>query len=301
MDASCRVGLVGVGAMGGGVARALLARGLPVVVRDLVRDREAELEREGARGAASAALAAAQADVLVTLVVDAAQTRAVLFGPEGVLEARAVPPVVMMCSTIAPRDAEDIAARLAARGVAMLDAPISGGPARARAGTLSMMVSGADEALARARPAIDAMAAKVFRMGEHPGDGSRMKMVNNMLAAANLAAGCEAMAMAARLGLDLGEAARVVEASSGASWIFSDRIPRALRGDYAPRAAARVLLKDVGIFADVARELGLTAPMAECAREVFRDTVARGHAEEDDAAVLRRYAEAWRLELPSAR
>ena len=121
-----------------------------------------------------------------------------------------------------------------------------------------------------------------------------MKVVNNMLAAANLAAGCEAMAMASRMGLDLRQAADVVNASSGGSWIFADRMGRALAGDYAPRAAARVLLKDVGLFVGEARNLGLTAPMAECAREIFHDTVARGYGEEDDAAVLKRYVEAWR-------
>jgi len=161
-----------------------------------------------------------------------------------------------------------------------------------------MMASGTEEAFERCRPVIDAVASKCFRIGDRPGDGSRMKVVNNMLAAANLAAGCEAMAMAAKLGLDLRQAAEVVGASSGASWIFSDRMPRALDGDYTPRAATRVLLKDVGLFVHAARTFGLTAPMAECAREIFHDAVARGFAEEDDAAVLKRYAEAWKVKLP---
>src|SRR6185503_13155152 len=166
-------------------------------------------------------------------------------------------------------ETEEIARRL--ESTPMLDAPISGGPARAHAGTLSMMASGPAEAFERCAPVIDAMAAKCFRIGKKPGDGSRMKVVNNMLAAANLAAGCEAMAMASRLGLDLRQAADVVGASSGQSWIFDDRMARALEGDYAPRAAARVLLKDVGLFVHEARNLGLTAPMAECAREIFHD------------------------------
>jgi len=116
-----------------------------------------------------------------------------------------------------------------------------------------------------------------------------------MLAAANLAAGCEAMALAAKLGLDLRQAAEVIDASSGASWIFSDRMPRALAGDYAPRAAARVLLKDVGLFVALAESLGLSAPMAEQAQAIFRDTVDLGLAEEDDAAVLKRYYARWAI------
>jgi putative dehydrogenase len=293
-----RVGIVGVGAMGMGIAKALLSKGFTVVARDIVPEREAEAVAAGARRGATPAEVASQVDVLITVVVDALQSRDVLLGSDGAI-ARAAPSVViMMCSTIAPGDAADIAARLADRGVAMLDAPISGGPARAHAGTLSMMAAGSEAAFDRCRPVVDAIAAKCFRISARPGDGSRMKVVNNMLAAANLAAGCEAMALAAKLGLDLRQAAQVVDASSGGSWIFADRMPRALAGDYAPRAAARVLLKDVGLFVAAARSLGVEAPMAEQAQEIFRDTVARGFAEEDDAAVLKRYAAAWGLRLP---
>ena len=296
-----RAGIVGVGAMGMGIAKTLLSKGFTVVVRDIVPEREAEAVAAGARRSATPAEVASQVDVLITVVVDAVQTRQVLTGDRPLVPSGGtggLSPVVMMCSTIAPFDAEDIAARLAERSIAMLDAPISGGPTRAHAGTLSMMAAGSDSAFERCRSVIEAITAKCFRIGARPGDGSRMKVVNNMLAAANLAAGCEAMALAAKLGLDLRQAAEVVDASSGGSWIFADRMPRALAGDYAPRAAARVLLKDVGLFVDAARALGLEAPMAKQAREIFRDTVARGFAEEDDAAVLKRYAAAWNVKLP---
>ena len=290
-----RVDVIGVGAMGMGVARALLAKGFAVTVRDIVAERQAEACSVGARAAPNAAELARAVDVAITLVVDAAQTRDVLLGAQGLAGARSSA-AVMMCSTISPDDTEEIARTLP--GVDFLDAPISGGPARAHSGTLSMMASGSSAAFARCAPVIEAMAAKCFRVGERPGDGSRMKVVNNMLAAANLAAGCEAMAMASRLGLDLRLVAEVVNASSGGSWIFADRMARALEGDYAPRAAARVLLKDVGLFVGEARKLGLTAPMAECAREIFHDTVERGLAEVDDAAVLKRYAAAWKARVP---
>jgi len=281
-----RVGVIGVGAMGMGIARTLIGKGFPVFARDIVTEREHEAIGAGAKPLAG------DVDVLVSVVVDAAQTQSVIDEHAG----RAS--TFMMCSTIAPSDSERFAAALGARGSEMLDSPISGGPARAHAGTLSMMASGTDTAFERCRAVIDAMSSKCFRISARAGDGSRMKIVNNMLAAANLAAGCEAMAMASLLGLDLAQAADVVQASSGASWMFGDRMPRALANDYEPRAAARVLLKDVGLFVHAARELGLTAPMAECAREIFADTVERGYAEEDDAAVLKRYADAWRAKVP---
>ena len=281
-----RVGVVGVGAMGMGVARALIAKGFTVCVRDVVAAREEQAIAAGAERISG------DVDVLVSLVVDAAETRAVLEEHGG----RA--PAFRMCSTIAPRDAERFASALQACGVEMLDAPISGGPSRAHAGTLSMMAAGSDAAFERCEPVIGAIAAKCFRMGAIPGDGSRMKVVNNMMAASNIAAACEAMAMAARLGIDLERAMAVVNASSGASWMFADRMPRALAGDYAPSAAARVLLKDVGLFVDVARSFGLSAPMAEQAQAIFRDACDRGFAEEDDAAVLKRYADEWKVDVP---
>ncbi len=281
-----RVAVIGVGAMGMGIAKTLLGKGFPVFVRDIAAQREREAIGANARPLAG------DVDILVSVVVDAAQTQSVIDEHAG----RA--PTFMMCSTIAPSESERFAAALAARGIEMLDAPISGGPARSRSGTLSMMASGSDAAFERSAAVIEAIASKCFRISRKAGDGSRMKIVNNMLAAANLAAGCEAMAMASLLGLDLAQAAEVVQASSGASWIFGDRMPRALANDYEPRAAARVLLKDVGLFVHAARDLGLTAPIAECAREIFADTVERGYAEEDDAAVLKRYADAWRAKVP---
>ena len=283
------VGIVGVGAMGMGMARALLDRGFRVGVRDIVAAKEDAAGSHGAFVASDPGELASRVGVVITAVVDAAQTGEVL---------EAIPKAtpVLMCSTIAPTDTERLA-----RGRALLDAPVSGGPARAREGRLSVMVSGPDSLYETCLPVLDAIAARVFRISATPGDGSRMKVVNNMLAAANLAAGCEAMAMAGLMGLDLKQAAQVVSASSGQSWIFDDRMPRALAGDYAPRAAARVLLKDVGLFVHAARQMGLTAPMAECAREIFHDTVERGLAEEDDAAVLKRYAAAWGWEPPASR
>lgn len=292
------VGIVGVGAMGGGVARALAGKGFRVFVHDVVAARVASAAKAGCIACASASEVAQRSAVLVTLVVDARQTRDVLFGPQGALTSPTPAIAVLMCSTISPGDAASIARELEDSAITMLDAPVSGGPARAEQGTLSVMASGSDAAFERCGAVLEAMAARTFRVSDKPGDGSRMKIVNNMLAAANLAAGCEALSVAAKLGLDLRQARDVVNASSGASWIFADRMARALEGDYEPRAAARVLAKDIGLFTDLARAAGLEAPMADCAQRIFEDTVARGFGEEDDAAVLKRYARLHGAPLP---
>ena len=281
-----RVGVVGVGAMGFAIAKAMLARGVEVQARDVVATREREAFAAGARPLVG------PVDVLVSMVVDAAETR------EVARDHAHLAPAFLMCSTIAPSDAESIAAELAARGIPMLDAPVSGGPGRAHAGTLSMMAAGSDEAFRACEPAFTAFTAKCFRVGARPGDGSRMKIVNNMAAAANLAAGAEALALASKLGLDLRQVADVVQVSSGASWMFGEHMPRELARDYAPRAAARVLVKDVGLFVDAARAEGIEPPMALAALEAFRDTVARGFGEEDLAAIVKRYGDLWDVEVP---
>jgi 3-hydroxyisobutyrate dehydrogenase-like beta-hydroxyacid dehydrogenase len=273
--------------MGMGVARALLAAGFAVNVRDIRPDAEAEAAAHGASPLPSPAAVAAQSPVIVTLVVDGQQTEDVLFGTEGLADALTPEHTVLMCSTIAPEDAERFASRLAERGVAMLDAPISGGPARAHAGDLSIMAAGEERAFVGAQAVLSAMASKCFRISGKPGDGSRMKLVNNMMAAANLAAACEAMALAEKMELSLRTAFDVAQASSGASWIFGDRIARTLDDDYRPRAALRILTKDVGLFVEAARALQCDTPLARAASEAFRSAVAEGFGEEDDAALFK--------------
>ena len=283
------VGVIGVGAMGMGVARALLARGFPVFVRDIVAAREAEAVANGARACRSPAEMARQCERIVTLVVNARQTREILFAEDGAVRGMERGGVVMMCSTIAPTDAAAIADQLARHDLAMLDAPISGGPARAEAGTLSMMAAGSDAAFELAADVLAATATKLFRVGPRCGDGSKVKIVNNMLAGVNLAAGCEAMALGERLGLDPKLLYEVICASSGASWMFADRMKRALAEDWEPRAAARILTKDLQLLLDTAEAAGFDAEIARVAHAVFEDTVARGFGGEDDAAVLKRY------------
>lgn len=292
------VGVVGVGLMGMAVARRLLEDGYAVHTRDIRAEADAEARDAGATVCDSPAALASACAVVITLVVNEAQTEEVVCGVRGVAETLAPDGVLIVSSTVSPTFVASLAGRLARRGLAMLDAPMSGGPARARAGTISMMLAGADAALARARDVLESISNARFRMSERPGDGARMKLVNNMLAGVNLAGSCEALALGIRLGLEPQRVFDVVNASSGGSWIFGDRMPRVLSGNYDPKAAVTLLTKDVSLALGAAREAGFPAPVAAAALQVYLATIALGHGAEDDAALVKYYQALTGIPLP---
>lgn len=279
-------GIVGVGNMGGGMAARLLARGWRVQACDLVADKVQALVRDGAIAARTPADAARGAQALVVCVVDAVQTEEVLFGTGGAAAIMAAGTPVLLCPTIAPGDTERLASLLAARGLAAIDAPMSGGPARARDGTMSLMVAGSDDAFARAQPLLEDLSGKLFRVGTRPGEGARTKLVNNLLAAINLAGAAEALALAERLGLDAARTLDVIEQSSGQSWIASDRMRRALAGDYAARAHVSLLHKDTRLALAAAEDAHFHPALGRLAHEAFARAVAAGHADLDDGFLL---------------
>jgi|KBSMisStaDraftv2_1062788.scaffolds.fasta_scaffold24734_3 3-hydroxyisobutyrate dehydrogenase len=281
------VGVIGVGAMGMGVLASLLRSHFPAHARDIRPEAQAEAESLGATCHSSSASLARACDIAIVLVVDSIQADDVLFGVEGAAAAFRPGAIVMLSSTVAPDYTSALAERLALQGVVLVDAPVSGGPRRAADGTMTMMVAGAAPALARCEAVLDAVAGRVFRLGEVPGTAAKFKIVNNLLAAVNLAAGAEALALAVRAGLDPARFVEVVNASSGASWMFADRLPRALAGDFAPRAAAKILAKDAGIAAEFAARLGQDATFASAAHAAFRRLVDAGYGEMDDAVICK--------------
>jgi len=246
--AGLRIGIVGVGNMGGAIAHRLLDVGAEVWVRDIRPEAEAPLAARGARVAESPATLVCEVEATLVVVVDAAQIEALLFEETGA----AAPvlgsgSVVLLLSTIGPADARRFATALAGRGVAVLDAPISGGPARARDGTMSLMLAGDPAACAAVAPLLAAISGRVFRIGAEPGQAAAMKLVNNLLAGVNLAAAAEALALGRRAGLELATMLDVIGASSGGSWMLADRGPRLLAGDDVPRAHLAILAKDLGL------------------------------------------------------
>ena len=285
-----RIGLIGVGAMGMAMALRLRDRDHAVWSRDVRPEADAQARAAGISVCASPRELAAATDIVFVIVVNAAQIDEVLFGADGVIHASAGARTVVLCSTIAPQDTVRFAAQLAAHGLACVDAPISGGPVRARAGAMSMMIAAPAATLAPWQTVMADLAEKRFVVGEAIGDAAKAKLVNNLLAGVNLVAGAEALALSAKLGLDPRAMYDLIRASSGASWVFEDRMARALDEDYTPpRAAAHILTKDMGLATALAASVDHATPLGDAALARLRETVARGWAELDDAAVIKTY------------
>jgi L-threonate 2-dehydrogenase len=288
------VGIIGIGAMGWPIARNLQRRGRAPCVRDIDPRAVAAATAHGLVACESGADLARRCETVLIVVVDAAQIDAVLFGAAGaggvVHAARppgAAPQTVVLCSTIAAADTERFRDHLAQHGIDTVDAPVSGGPLRAENGSLSMMVAARQAVFERVEPLLRDMAKALYVVGERVGDAARMKLVNNLLAGINLVAGAEAMALGVRLGLDRHMLFDVINASSGASWMFADRMARALAHDFAPRARSSLLTKDLGLAVQMAAEAGVPTPLGAQALAVFRATVDAGLGDMDDGVVIR--------------
>jgi len=286
-SAASTVGVIGLGAMGGGMARSLLRAGLQVHGFDLRADLTDAFVQAGGQAAASLAELAQRCDVIVSVVVNAAQTEAVLTGPEGCLPHLRQGSVFVMCSTVDPAWSAALEQRLAGHGVLYLDAPISGGAARAAAGEITMMTSGRPEAYARCEAVLDAMAARVYRLGDQAGAGSKVKIINQLLAGVHIAAAAEAMALGLREGVDPKALYEVITHSAGNSWMFENRMAHVLAADYTPLSAVDIFVKDLGLVLDLARSSKFPLPLSATAHQMFMQASTAGHGREDDSAVIK--------------
>jgi 3-hydroxyisobutyrate dehydrogenase len=293
-----RAAVIGLGSMGYGMAQSLTRAGFDVAGCDVTASTVARFVAEGGRGAATPAEAAVEADIVVSVVVNAAQTEGVLFGEGGAAQTMKEGAVFVSSATMAPEAARRLAARLEPTGRHYLDAPISGGAQRAAEGALTILASGSKAAFDAARPALDAMAGKLYELGPEPGTGAAFKMVNQLLAGVHIAAASEAIAFAARQGLDIAKVYEVITASAGNSWMFENRIPHVLEGDYRPRSAVDIFTKDLGIVIDMARSEKFPVPIAGAALQMFLMTAAAGMGRDDDASVARLYARMTGTKLP---
>ena len=282
-----RVGLIGLGAMGTGMAGSLRRAGVDVQVCDVRDGVAAAFARDGGTACASPAELAARCEVVISVVVNAAQTEAVLFGEGGAAAAMKRGTTFVMCSTVDPGVSIGFESRLEPMGLHYVDAPISGGAARAASAQMTVMGAAKPAAWATAEPFLNAMAAKVYRLGDTAGNGSKVKIINQLLAGVHIAAAAEAMALGLREGVDAAALYEVITHSAGNSWMFENRMAHVLAGDYTPLSTVDIFVKDLGLVLDTARASKFPLPLASTAHQMFMQASTAGFANEDDSAVIK--------------
>ena len=292
-----RIGVIGLGSMGMGTALNLLRAGHDVTGCDTRPQAWEELEAAGGR-CVGTPVEMGPCEAAVVFVVNAAQAEAVLFGSTGCIGTLHPGAVVICCTTVAPEAARTLAGRVGDAGCLYLDAPVSGGAVGARAGRMAVMAAGSPEAFAAAEPVLQAVAARVWRLGDVPGVGSTVKMVNQLLAGVHIAAAAEAMALGIRAGADPQTLFDVISGSAGSSWMWQNRMPHVLAGDDTPLSSVNIFVKDLGIVLDQARALTFPLPMAATAHQLFLAAAASGHGGRDDAFVIRFWEALTGIALP---
>lgn len=292
------LGVIGLGSMGYGAAVSAMKRGVSTIGLDSSAAARERFAAAGGQLAVSLADLAARCDVVQVLVVNAMQTEAVLFGEQGLAATLRRGAVVIASATVDPTLPPQWEAKLAESGIHFIDGPVSGGAKKAADGQMTVMASGRPEAFAAAGAVLDAIAGKVYRLGDKAGIGSTVKMVNQHLAGVHIAAACEAMALGMRAGADPASLYEVICNSAGMSWMFQNRVPHILEGDYTPLSSVNIFVKDLGIVLDAARKLAFPLPLAAAAHQLYLATAAAGHGNEDDAAVVKFYAALAGIELP---
>lgn len=281
-----QVAFIGMGTMGAAMARNLLAAGHAVTVHNRTREREAPLAAAGARRAASPREAAAGAEVVVTCVSDTPDLEAVLLGAEGVVHGAAAGTLVIDMSTVSPSATRRIGAALAARGIRMLDAPVSGGSEGAQKGTLSIMVGGEAADVEAAMPVLRAMGKNITHVGP-AGAGQLTKAINQIIISGTYLSVAEGLALGLKAGLDMEKVVAAMKGGAADSWVLSYRAANVIRNDYPLGFRVRLHRKDLGIALEAARELGVFMPCAALVAEIENGLLAQGFGDEDVSAMAR--------------
>jgi putative dehydrogenase len=282
-----QAGVVGLGAMGAGIAATLRRKGYEVHVCDVRPGVADAFAAQGGVACTNPAEVAAACPVVISVVVNAQQTESVLHGEGGAAAAMKPGSTFVMCSTVDPNWSVALEARLNERGIHYIDAPISGGAAKAASGQMTVMSAAKPEAYAAAGAVLDAMAGKVYRLADRAGAGSKVKIINQLLAGVHIAAAAEAMALGLREGVDPAALYEVITNSAGNSWMFENRMAHVLAGDYTPLSAVDIFVKDLGLVLDTARASKFPLPLASTAHQMFMQASTAGYAKEDDSAVIK--------------
>lgn len=295
-----KVGLIGLGAMGSGMASSLRGAGFDLHVFDVRVDVARQFCEAGGTACKSIKELGLICDVVVSVVVNAAQTEEVLFGSPtsaGLIDSLKPQSVFVMCSTVDPNISIAFESRLAEKDILYIDAPISGGAAKAASGEMTMMTSANIAAYNLANPILDAMSGTVYRLGDKAGIGSKVKVINQLLAGVHIAAAAEAMALGLREGVDANVLYEVIIHSAGNSWMFENRMAHVLAANYEPLSAVDIFVKDLGIVLDMARASKFPLPLSSTAHQMFMQASTAGFAKEDDSAVIKIFPG---IELPKA-
>lgn len=280
--------VIGLGSMGMGAAKSCIQAGLETYGVDLNAKARKELDQAGALITDQSAISFAdKINVVLLLVVNANQVNSILFGDNGLAPYLNKDTLVIVSSTISAEDAKSIEEKLKKYELIMLDAPVSGGAIKAAEGNITVMASGSDNAFKKAKPVFDAIAGKVYKIGNEIGLGATVKIVHQLLAGVHIAVAAEAMALAARANIPLNIMYDVVTNAAGNSWMFENRMQHVLDGDYSPKSAVDIFVKDLRLVADTAKTLHFPLPLASTALNMFTEASNAGHGREDDSAVIK--------------
>ena len=287
--------VVGLGSMGFGIAQSLIRAGYSVYGQDKNLKQQKRLIEEGGY---DKNIPFNDLQAVIIVVLNEKQTREIIFGQNGISEKLKKNSLIMVCTTVAPYFAKEMASSCNDKGLLYLDAPISGGSKKSAEGKLSYMISGSKKAFEVAKPILDDTSETVFEFGEHVGSGSAMKAVNQMLAGVHIAAMAEAITFGITQGIDPKRFLEVISKCAGTSWMLENRAPHIIDNDYSPKSSINIWPKDLGIVLDIAKNSNFSAPLTAAALQQFISAAGSGLGQEDDAAVAKIYARNAGIKLP---
>ena len=287
--------VVGLGSMGFGISQSLIRAVYSVYGQDKNLKQQKRLIEEGGY---DKNIPFNDLQAVIIVVLNEKQTREIIFGQNGISEKLKKNSLIMVCTTVAPDFAKEMASSCNDKGLLYLDAPISGGSKKSAEGKLSYMISGSSKAFEVAKPILDCTSETVFEFGEHVGSGSAMKAVNQMLAGVHIAAMAEAITFGITQGIDPKRFLEVISKCAGTSWMLENRTPHIIDNDYSPKSSINIWPKDLGIVLDIAKNSNFSAPLTAAALQQFISAAGSGLGQEDDAAVAKIYARNAGIKLP---
>ena len=285
----------GLGSMGYGIAQTLHRSGYKVYGQD---KNPVQQKRFVEGGGFDTDIPFQDLQAVIIVVLNEKQTREIIFGQNGISDKLMKNTLIMVCTTVSPDFAKEMASSCNDKGLLYLDAPISGGSKKSAEGKLSYMISGSQKAFEVAKPILDCTSETVFEFGEHVGSGSAMKAVNQMLAGVHIAAMAEAITFGITQGIDPKRFLEVISKCAGTSWMLENRAPHIIDNDYSPKSSINIWPKDLGIVLDIAKNSNFSAPLTAAALQQFISAAGSGLGQEDDAAVAKIYARNAGIKLP---